>query len=432
MKVRAVTFAFIVFPFLLIAGCNGQAVASPLSEDDPATGASASDNQDASPALLPQDIREVVDGNNEFGMELYRTLGERQTGNLVLSPYGVRLGLAMAFAGAREETKKQMARTLHLTLPDAKIHPAIAMANRTVLGDKQRKCQFKVVNRLWGQRGHALRPRFLETIRQNYGADVQLLDFAENSENARQAINGWIEQKTERKVSDLIGPGVLNPKTVLLLTDAVYFKGRWEEAFWKDFTKEAPFHLLSGEGVIVPMMRDRRLCSYYEGEGVQAVALDYADQEFSMILLLPKEIGGLAALEHRLTPQRLRQSLPRRAREVVVYIPRFRLVSQTDIRGALKSMGMNRVFQPQEADFSNMSSSGPLYISAVMHKAYVDLDEKGTEAAAATSVEIAASPAREEGEEPAVFRADHPFLFLIQENKTGSVIFVGRVANPKG
>jgi len=238
-----------------------------------------------------------------------------------------------------------------------------------------------------------------------------------------------VEKKTRNKIKNLIPKGVLNRLTRLVLTNAIYFKGNWESQFKKDRTKDGPFTLAGGEKVNVTMMNQTADFNYMETEDFQGLELPYVDNELSMIILLPKRVDGLAEFEKTLTLKNLSQWLAKlRKRKVIVSVPKFKMTSQFRLAEVLKSMGMTDAFVPDVADFSGMNGKRDLFISAVIHKAYVDVNEEGTEAAAATAVVvgITSMPAR-----PPVFRADHPFLFLIRDNHSGSILFIGRVTNPK-
>ncbi|GAI76663.1 unnamed protein product, partial [marine sediment metagenome] len=263
----------------------------------------------------------------------------------------------------------------------------------------------------------------------NYDGRLSEVDFAGATETARKTINAWVEKKTKDKIKELLKPGVLNRLTRLVLTNAIYFKGNWDSQFEKARTQPAPFTLTDGKKVNVPMMNQTEKFKYTEAESFQALELPYVDNELSMVILLPKETDGLSDFEKTLTAGNLSEWLGKlRKRKVIVSVPKFRMTSQFSLAAVLKSMGMTDAFVPDAADFSGMNGKRDLFISAVIHKAYVEVNEEGTEAAAATGVVIGVTsmPAR-----PPVFRADHPFLFLIRDNRTGSILFIGRVMNPK-
>jgi len=374
----------------------------------------------------------VVDGNNHFATDLYARLKDKTSGNLFFSPYSISAALAMTYAGAAGETQKQMADVLHFTVPESELHQAMARLRENLLADMKKGYQLRVANRLWGQRGYEFLSEFLQTTRKDYGAELAVLDFSRNTEAARQEINAWVERQTENKIKDLLAPGVLDPSTRLVLTNAIYFKGNWQEKFEKDATKDAPFNVSADKEVTVPMMHQTESFGYRATGDLQVLQLPYAKGELSMVVLLPKAIEGLSGLEKKLTHESLDRWMKElRPQKVIVYLPRFKMTSQFGLKDTLQAMGMTLAFG-EKAVFSRMSRSEQLFISAVVHKAFVDVNEEGTEAAAATGVIMAPTAAPFRPEEPPVFRADHPFLFLIRDNGTGSILFMGRVTNPKG
>ena len=339
----------------------------------------------------------------------------------------------MTYAGAAGETEKQMAQVLHFGLPQERLHPALqSLRDSSWPANPSQGFQLRVANRLWGQRGFTIQPAFQQTLRTNFGAELQPLDFAMQPDAARNTINDWVAQETSQKIRDLIAPGVLNSMTRLVLTDAIYFKGTWTDEFQKRGTKDAPFQVAVDQQVTVPLMQQTDDFKYAEIEDGQILDLPYGGQrELSMVVLLPKQADGLVKLESRLSSENMQTWLKgMRSREVRVFLPRFTLTSQFRLRETLESLGMTLAFAPGQADFSGISSEQDLYISAVIHKAFVDVNEQGTEAAAATAVAIAPTSALIP-QEPVLFRADHPFVFLIRDNRSGSILFLGRVMNPK-
>ncbi|NLE38060.1 MAG: serpin family protein, partial [Pirellulaceae bacterium] len=283
-------------------------------------------------------------------------------------------------------------------------------------------------NRLWGQTGYHFLPAFLQVTREDYGAELAQVDFARNTEAARRTINTWVEDKTEKRIQDLIAPGVLDQATTLVLTNAIYFKGDWQRQFKAEATKEAPFLINPQEKVAVPMMHQRGDFGYGDAGDAQILELPYVGRDLSMFVLLPKRVDGLADLEQKFTLDNLNTwTSGLRRRNVEVYLPKFTMTSSFRLDRVLSAMGMPLAFSG-EADFSGMNGRHDLFISAVIHKAFVDVNEEGTEAAAATAVVMERAAAVPEN---LVFRADHPFLLLIRDNRTGSILFLGRMANPK-
>jgi serpin B len=377
-------------------------------------------------------VSSVVKGNTQFALDLYGNL-RSQPGNLFFSPNSISTALAMTYAGARGETGQQMAKTLHFTEPNDKLHDAFAALRQrlTAPGDKP-GYRLTVANRLWGQQGYHFLPDFLALTRDHYGAELAQVDFAGQTEQARAMINAWVERETEDRIKDLVPSGVLTPLTRLVLTNAVYFKGDWSRPFFKPLTKEDDFHVTSDKTTRVPMMYKSDDFRFAAEGGLKALELPYSNGDLSAFLFLPDQVDGLSELETRLNDAALeRWTAALQKRKVNVFLPRFKFTCQLSLSKVLQELGMPLAFNPSRADFSGMSTQESLFISEVLHKAFVDVNEEGTEAAAATgiviSIKSAVSP-----HEPVVFRADHPFLFLIVDNRTKSILFMGRVVNPSG
>jgi len=385
----------------------------------------------------------IIQGNNEFALEIYAKLQSRE-GNLFFSPYSISTALAMAYAGARGQTESQIAKVLHFP---AVVNPATESIISLVpdrrhfasefgeiiknLNNRGQKSNYElnVANALWGQKGYDFLEEFLNLVNTGYGGQLNEVDFVRATEAARKTINSWVEKKTNNKIRNLIGKGVLDSMTRLVLTNAIYFKGNWASQFEEDRTQDAPFTLIDGRKIDIPMMNQTAEFGYMETETFQGLNLPYVNNELSMIILLPKERDGLKELEKTLTQENLSRWISKhREHKVVVSIPKFKVTSQFSLASVLKSMGMEDAFSTN-ADFSGINGKRDLFISAVIHKAYVDVDEEGTEAAAATAVTMRLTSVGPT--QIPVFRADHPFLFLIRDNDSGSILFIGRVMNPK-
>ena len=376
----------------------------------------------------------VGDANNAFAGDLYGRLAAQGQGNLFFSPNSIETALAMTWAGARGDTAKQMAAVLHLP-GDEDINKGFGsfITGLNGVGGKPRGYELAVANALWGQAGYHFLPDFLDVLKDDYGAGLKEVNFKEETEGARKTINEWVEKKTMGKIVDLVGPGALQPVTRLVLTNAIYFKGSWTDKFEKSATQEEVFHSSASEEEKAPMMHRTGKYGYTEGNDYQALKLGYAGGELSMIVLLPREIGGLPEIEKELGTA---EGLSRLTdhfddKEVVVSVPKFRLEQEFLLGPVLGAMGMKDAFGP-EADFSGMTGRKDLAISEVIHKAYVDVNEEGTEAAAATAVVVATMAIAEPIAPPPVFTADHPFVFLIRDEGTGAVLFMGRVVTPGG
>jgi len=370
----------------------------------------------------------LTEGNTQFALELYGKLKETK-GNLFFSPYSISAALAMTYAGAKGDTEKQMAETLHFTLKEGELHASFSELQRRLNEGGKKGCyELSIANALWRQKGYAFLKEFTDLLEKNYGAGLDEVDFKKAAETARQTINQWVEKKTGNKIRELLKPGILNEMTRMVLTNAIYFKGLWESQFKKERTKPAPFTLLNNEKIEVPMMSQSKKFRYAEHDDVKILELPYKGNDISMLILLPVKIDGLKNLEASLTAERLEkwcQPYKMQETEVIVYLPKFKLTSEFKLGEYLKVMGMTNAFD-KTADFSGMTGKKDLFISEVIHKAFVDVNEEGTEAAAATAVILTRSMAMA----PQHFNADHPFIFVIRDNASGSILFLGRVMNP--
>ncbi len=373
----------------------------------------------------------LVEGNSQFAIDLYGRL-RNEPGNLFFSPESISTALAMTYAGARGETAGQMASVLHFPAPQDNLPVAFAELLRALQPEAEHAgYRLDLANRLWGQQGYHFLPEFLAVTRDDFHAELAEVDFIAHTEDARQAMNAWVEKQTENKIQDLVTRGALTPQSRLVLTNAIYFKGAWTKPFMKAATRDEPFHLAGGKTVSAPLMHRTDEYAYAAMDGLKVLGMPYGDRNVSMIVLLPDEMDGLPALEQKLSYPNLVRWMGRlQHNRVQVYLPRFKQTSQFSLSAELAAMGMPLAFDEKRADFTGMSTQDPLFISAVLHKAFVDVNEEGTEAAAATAVVMSARAALVRSE-PALFRADHPFLFLIVDNRTKSILFLGRMVNPQ-
>ena len=383
-----------------------------------------------------EDTELSAGGNNEFACDLYTRLMEGESGNLFFSPFSIRTALAMTYAGARGETAEQMARVLHFGVDQEALHSALGAYIRELnKAPGPNTYKLAVANALWGQKGFEFLEGFLTLNRKYYEAGLETVDFLGDPEGSRRTINAWVEKHTNDKIKDLIPTGVINELTRLILTNAIYFLGTWDEQFKQAMTKPAPFYMTENIMAEVPFMHQQENFLYAEDDSVQVLEMRYRGHKLAMNIILPKEREGLAAVENALTREQIDawfESL--NIREVKVYIPKFKITSQFSLSQVLKAMGMIDAFKTGLADFTGItlgrSIDERLNISEVIHKTYVDVNEEGTEAAAATAVVMTVGAAPGPQEEPPVFRADHPFLFLIRDVQSGAVLFMGRLADP--
>jgi serpin B len=387
-----------------------------------------------SPDVSTSEQALLVEGNSAFAFELYQALKGKE-GNIFYSAYSISLALAMTYAGARNETAEQMADTLQFMLEQERLHPAfnwldaeLASRGKGAAGKDGEGFRLNIVNAMWGQKDYEFLTDFLDVLAENYGAGLRILDFTTETEASRLAINKWVGDQTEGRIKDLIPPGVINELTRFVLTNAIYFNAAWEDPFNKRMTVDCPFYLLDGGQVTVPMMKQAEYFGYTEGEGYQAVELLYDGAELSMVILLPGS-GKFAAFEEGLQSQHVYDIISDlQLTGVALTMPKFEFDSEFSLNDILAEMGMPDAFSLSEADFSGMTSSSPLFIWGVVHKAFISVDEAGTEAAAATAV--SGAPSAGPPESPVQVTIDRPFIFLIRDIETGAILFIGRVVNP--
>lgn len=372
------------------------------------------------------DVKDLARNNTEFAVDLYARLAQAE-GNLFFSPYSISNALAMTYAGARGNTAEEMKTTLRFALGQDRLHGAFADLIRQLQGqDKKRKYQLTVANRLFGQKDYGFLPEFLKIGKQQYGAGLEEVDFAGATEQARQTINAWVEKQTKDKIKELLKPGILTSDSRLVLTNAIYFKAAWMRQFEAKDTKQEDFQLGADKKIKVPMMHGNFRTNFFDGGTFTALELPYENNDLSMVILLPKKVDGLPALEKELTAANLEKWLGKLSDHMVkISLPKFKLTAEFMLNKTLAEMGVRDAFTAK-ANFSGMTTREALYISAVVHKAFIDVNEIGTEAAAATAVVME----RLSLPQPATFTADHPFLYLIRDNRNGTVLFMGRVVNP--
>lgn len=385
-------------------------------------------------APQPMTQQQAAQAGNHFAWDIYQQLKNRQ-GNLFFSPASIDLALAMTWTGARGETARDMGSVLHL--PGAYVgRPESVSAAygslQAAMSDDGAPYTLRIANRLWGQRGYRFLDSFLEPLDQDFGAGLQELDFKQNSEGARLTINAWVEDKTEDKIKDLLQPGSLGSDVRLVLTNAIYFLGDWQRKFQGSDTADRTFHLFSDQEIRVPTMHQTNRFAYAETGQVQVVSLPYRDGDLEMVVVLPRDVEGLAAIEQELSAATLAGwTGDMKNRSVRLWLPKFSLTGEFSLAKILGQMGMASAFS-HGADFSGMSQASDLFISDVVHKSFIDVFEKGTEAAAATAVTIRTTSMPGMAPDTVRFVADHPFLFLIRHTETGSILFLGRVTDPRG
>lgn len=374
-----------------------------------------------------QDISGVVNANNQFACELYSQYKSGK-GNVFFSPYSISSALAIVYEGAKGKTAEQIQSVFHFPKDGiARRESFLEIYNR--INKKDKEYQLHTANALWAQKDSPFLKDYFALTEKYYAGRVTNLDFKREAEKSCLIINRWVEEQTNNKIKNLIPQDALGEMTRMVITNAIYFKGLWAKQFDKKDTTESEFRVSPADKVKVQMMRltDREAeFNYAEAESLQILELSYKGGELSMLILLPKE-GSMSSLEESLNVRKisaLRESLKKE--NVEVYLPKFKFEAKYFIAENLREMGMPAAFS-EEADFSGMTGKRDLFISDVIHQAFVEVNEEGTQAAAATSVMCGITAIQEDIK---IFNADHPFIFIIQQRDTGNILFLGRVNNP--
>jgi len=376
-------------------------------------------------------VANVVEANNQFAFEYYSHLKNRETGNIFFSPFSISSALVMTYEGAREQTAKEMQSVLHFPADD-NLRRTEYLKIFNELNKKDKKYELNIANALWAQKDYQFLSDYIDTVEKYYGGKTNNLDFVKDPEGSRVTINDWVEKQTKDKIKDLIPQGVINDMTRLVLTNAIYFKGEWVKQFDKENTTDEDFRINENDSVKVPMMQrtdEEAEFNYAENKDLQILEMPYSGEDLSMLILLPKD-DDLAKVENSLSIENLAQwKKDLKKQRVEVFVPKFKFETKYLMTEDLKAMGMPTAFG-LGADFSGMDGKKDLFISEVIHQAFVEVNEEGTEAAAATGVVMMLGALPGEETKIPVFRADHPFIFLIQEKNSGNILFVGRVVNP--
>jgi serpin B len=413
----------LLIPVLLISACGESKVVQSKLE------------RIQKPNAAAADVRELVAGNTAFAFDLYRA-ARSETGNLVYSPYSISLAFAMAYGGAAGETARQMAEVLHYSLSPAQFHPAFdaldldlaRRPNQAADVPEQERFQLSIANSTWGQKDRPFLPGYLDLLALNYGAGMHLVDFRNAPEAARKQVNDWVSDQTNKRIQDILPKGSIEPRTSLVLANAIYFKARWDREFDAGFTGQGLFHLLDGNTVDVPMMQKHpeETYAYASGDGWKAVSMPYKGGLADMVILLP-DLGTFNAFESGLTAEKYQAVVTAlESQPVILSVPKFKFEAEMGLKDALVGMGMQDAFTENVADLSGMDGTHLLYLSDAFHKAFIAVDEKGTEAAAATAA-IAVPASMPSG---ADMQIDRPFLFFIRDVPSGTILFMGRVLDP--
>jgi len=383
--------------------------------------------------VFAQDVSSVINANNKFAFELYSKY-KSEDGNIFFSPYSISIALAMTYEGAKGKTADEIQSVFHFPKDDSQRRDLFSRVINQI-NKKGKKYNLSTANALWAQKDYVFLKDYLNLIKNCYVGEAENLDFVDQTEASRLTINNWVENQTNDKIKDLIPRGSLKSFTRLVVTNAVYFKGFWLKQFHSWATKEADFMIAPGSKVKTQMMNEEEEFNYAETDNLQILELPYEGQDLSMLILLPKG-ADLKAVEESLNSKKLSEwKNLLRDEEVGVYLPKFKFETKYFMAKALKAMGMPAAFTPGidfggEADFSGMTGNKKLNIDEIIHQAFVDVNEEGTEAAAATAVTMMVGAAAPEPGPKKIFKADHPFIFVIQDRETGNILFVGRVSDP--
>lgn len=391
-----------------------------------------SDVSRSTAAVSGSDMATLVKGNSEFAFSLYQALKD-EPGNIFYSPFSISMALAMTYAGAKNITATQMAETMHYTLPEDKLHPAFNSLDRELAGRGQgaagkdgKGFRLNIVNAIWGQKGYQFLSGYLDLLAADYGAGLRTVDYINDTENSRLTINEWVAQQTEQRIKALIPAGAIDIMTRLVLTNAIYFNAAWASQFDESATRTETFHLLEGKDIQTPMMHQTEGINYASGSGYEAVELPYDGNELSMLIIAP-ENGKFTEFEGTLSADIVNDIIASLKRQqIALGMPLFKFESKFSLAQTLAVMGMPAAFSA-DADFSGMTGNRELSISDVIHQAFVEVDETGTEAAAATAVIMKATAMPVS---PMQVTIDRPFIFLIRDMETGAIIFAGKVVNP--
>lgn len=373
---------------------------------------------------------EIAQNNNLFAFELYNKVAERTNDNIFFSPFSISTALAMTYAGADGQTAQEMAKALHFGPNQSDFHMAYGAYLNRLHQNAENNISLKVANRLWGEKTYPLESEFVKLNKRAYNAPLQPLDYINNPENSRITINDWVADRTEQRIKDLLPYGVITTDTRLVLTNAIYFKGDWMYKFNKKKTKEQKFYTTDTSSKKVPFMHFKGAFDFYHAPNYKMIKLPYKGEKHSMVVVLPNENIALSEIEKEINSNSFLPLQYGYKPNVELALPKFKITLPLNLNSYLQQMGMKIAFT-EGADFSKMSKNNNLMISEVIHKAFIQVDEEGTEAAAATAVVMVLTSTIAEEPKPETFIADHPFLFYIVDDETHAILFMGRIMDPK-
>jgi len=422
---------------LSLAACGGS---GNVASTSPATGnalavssAKSSMTRNPLPVSSDADVAAAVAGNAEFALKALPLLDATGDSNLVYSPYSITQALATTSAGAKGETLAGIEQALAFKLQQDRLFPALnrldlQLAEKTNFATNTKLPALTIANALWAQQGYSLQPAYLDTLAVNFGAAVNLLDFIKVPDASRLSINSWVEQQTQQKIKNLLGPNDVSSNTRVVLTNAIWFKSDWATVFTAEKTSNQNFTDRKGNIRSLPFMSQDIRLPYAQGKNYQAVELPYVDNKLSMMLIMP-EAGKFDGFIQSLDSNTVSEiSSAMKEQYVALSLPKFNFSSAATLADVLGKLGMSAAFDASKADFSGMTGNRDLSVSAIVHKAFISVDEKGTEAAAATGVAVGVTSII--GDAPIKVTLDRPFLFMIRDRQTGLIIFIGKLMNP--
>jgi len=426
MTPRSFSLSSVLAAALALAGCSQSTTEAP---EAPGVLIASDKERIAQPNVSAEDLTALASANTDFGAALYRQVA-RPGQNLFFSPFSISQGFSMVYPGARGNTEQQMREALRFTLPQERLHPAMNALDLALQrpvepqpGQQGTPPELRVVNATWGQQGYDFEPAYLDTLALHYGAGMRAVDFKTEPESIREQINEWVAAMTNERIKGLLPEGTVKSETRLMLVNALYFKGAWASPFNPSATRSASFHLLDGGQSPVSMMERRMVFPYMKGDGFQAIALPYVGNATRMLLIVP-DAGRFGEVEARLSASFLESVRQKQQNtDLNLQLPKFQVETAIDLPGVMGALGMTDAFSSR-ADLSGITTAEQLFLGVAKHKAFVAVDEKGTEAAAATA--IGAEPVSL----PRTFTVDRPFLFLIEDTETKTVLFLGRLMKP--
>ncbi len=383
----------------------------------------------ASSSKKQTDPKTIAYQNNQFALELYGEIIEKEDGNIFISPFSISTALAMTYAGADGQTATEMAKAMHFGPNEPEYHYAYGDYLKRLEKNADGNIELKIANRLWGEKSYPINPDFVRLNKKAYNSPLQGVDFINHPEESRQTINNWVADKTEQRIKDLLYPGTISSDTRLVLTNAIYFKGDWLYQFKKNKTKPKKFHLVDGSTMKTPFMHFEGAFNFYHDADYKMIKLPYKGYKHSMVVVLPNEGTPLATIEKKMNPNMFDMLGYGYKPDVELALPKFKLTQPLNLNSYLQNLGIKTAFT-NAADFSKMADGQALMISDVVHKAFVEINEEGTEAAAATAVVTVITSTVQQEIKPETFIADRPFLFYIIDEETKAILFMGRIMKP--